>query len=71
MDDLKMISIDKLSNTKLHSIKNNIEIIIRKDEEIIEKYLERYVYTSILSKDIKDKLDTIFKIVSEDILDGI
>ena len=69
--DIKMISLPILTTNTLLSIKNNIEIIINKDEEIIEKYLERIIYTSSLSINVKDKLDKIFKISRESILDNI
>jgi hypothetical protein len=52
----------------LDFIKEDIDIIINKNEEIIEKYLERIVYTSPLSENTKIQLHNIFEKVKTNIL---
>jgi len=44
----------------LNEIKPNIDIIIKKNEEIIKKYLERVIYTSKLPEEIILQLDKVF-----------
>ena len=52
----------------LDFIKKDVDIIINKNEEIIEKYLERIVYTSPLSENTKIQLHNIFEKVKTNIL---
>ena len=44
----------------LNEINPNIDIIIKKDEEIIKKYLERIIYTSKLPDEVTLQLDKVF-----------
>ena len=52
----------------LNEIKNNIDIIIKKDEEIIKKFIERVIYTSKLPDEINTQLDKVFTDVKTHIL---
>jgi hypothetical protein len=65
-DDLKKISI--LMPNDLSSLKDDIEIIIEKNEDIIEKHIER-IYTCPLSPEIKAQLYNIFKKTKASVLD--
>lgn len=55
---LKKINMTLPNN--LNEINTNIDIIIKKDEEIIKKYLERVIYTSKLPDEVKLQLDKVF-----------
>jgi len=46
--------------TNLIEIKNDIELIINKNEIIISKYLERHIYTSTISDINKKKIEELF-----------
>jgi len=65
-NDLKKINMVLPSN--LNKIKNNIDIIINKDEEIIKKYIESVIYTSKLTDDLSKQLEKIYKDVKTHIL---
>ena len=67
--DLNNIHI-KIPKT-LDFIKNDVDTIIKKDEEVIKNYLERIVYTSPLSENTKMQLDKIFDKIRKDILTTI
>ena len=67
--DLNNIHI-KIPKT-LNFIKNDVDTIINKDEEVIKNYLERIVYTSPLSENTKLQLDTIFEKIRKDIISTI
>ena len=67
--ELKNINISIPNN--LDFIKNDINIIFKKDEEVIEKYLARIVYTSPLSENIKIQLHNIYEKVNTNILPTI
>ena len=67
--DLNNIHI-KIPKT-LDFIKNDVETIINKDEQVIENYLERIVYTSPLSEITKSQLHNIFEKVRKDIINNI
>ena len=67
--ELKNINISIPNN--LDFIKNDIDIILKKDEEVIEKYLGRIVYTSPLSENIKRQLHNIYEKVNTNILPTI
>lgn len=69
--DIKIKNINISIPNNLSFIKEDIEFIINKDEEIIEKYLERIVYTSSLSESTKIQLDKIFEKLRKDILSTI
>jgi CRISPR/Cas system CSM-associated protein Csm2 small subunit len=69
--DIKIKNINISIPNNLSFVKEDIEFIINKDEEIIEKYLERIVYTSSLSESTKIQLDKIFEKVRKDILSTI
>jgi hypothetical protein len=72
--DIKNINIvvpNKLINNDNLKIKTDIEKIFRKNEENIRKYLERIIYTSILSKDVNLKLDVIFEETKNTIMDNL
>jgi len=49
------------SINKLDNLVNNIEKILKYDEKIIIKYLERIIFTSILSETTHKQLKDIFK----------
>ena len=55
----------------LDFIKNDVDTIITKDEQAIENYLERIVYTSPLSEITKSQLHNIFEKVRKDIINNI
>ncbi len=44
----------------LSEIKNDFELIINKNEKIISNYLERHIYTSLISETNKTKLEELF-----------
>ena len=46
---------------KLDNLVNNIEKILKYDEKIIIKYLERIIFTSILSETTQKQIEDIFK----------
>lgn len=64
--DLKKINMILPNN--LNDIKQNIDIIIKKDEEIIKKYLERIIYTSKLPDEVNLELDKVFLDTRKNIL---
>lgn len=65
--ELKIISC-YIPNT-LNEIKTDIEIIIKKNEDIIKNYLEKTIYTSSISDSNKEILDIIFSKNKKLILD--
>jgi hypothetical protein len=44
----------------LSEIKNDFELIINKNEKIISNYLERHIYTSLISETNKTKIEELF-----------
>ena len=60
--------INMILPTNLNEIQNNIDIIIKKDEEIIKKFIERIIYTSKLPYEINTQLDKVFTDVKTHIL---
>jgi hypothetical protein len=67
--DLRNISLLVPKNFGI--FKPDIEIFLKKDEEIIEKYIEKTIYTSTLPSNIKNKMNTIFTNVKKQILNSI
>ena len=64
--DLKNINMILPNN--LNEIQTNIDIILKKDEEIIKKYIERIIYTSKIPENIIEQLDKVFQDVREHLL---
>lgn len=68
MDDEELAQSKKLfKTTKIRlsqkiddKLNENILKILEKNEEIIRKYLERGIYTSNLSKEIKEEIENIY-----------
>ena len=46
---------------KTTSIIDDIDEVVDKCEEVIKKYIERMIYTSTLSKNVSENLDSVFK----------
>jgi hypothetical protein len=67
--DLKQINI-KLPE-KLTEYKDDVETLLKRNEAIIEKYLEDVVFVSSLTKETKQSLDMVFKKVRKNIMDKI
>lgn len=44
----------------LSEIKSDFELIINKNEKIISNYLERHIYTSLISETNKTKIEELF-----------
>jgi len=68
---IKVNNINISIPNNLDFIKNDINIILKKDEEVIEKYLARIVYTSPLSENTKIQLHNIYEKVNKTILPTI
>ncbi len=66
LKDIKKISI--LIPTDLNEITKDLEILIHKNENIIKKYLEKNIYTSVITDIEKEKLDIIFTKIKTQIL---
>ena len=66
--ETKLKKINMSIPNNLNKIKNNIDIILNKDEEIIKTYLERIIYTSKLPNDVLIQLNKVFIDVRENIL---
>lgn len=64
--DLKNINMILPNN--LNDIQTNIDIILKKDEEIIKKYIERIIYTSKLPDNVTEQLNKVFQDVREHLL---
>jgi len=64
--DLKNINMILPNN--LNDIQTNIDIILKKDEEIIKKYIERIIYTSKLPDNVTEQIDKVFQDVREHLL---
>ena len=64
--DLKNINMILPNN--LNDIQTNIDIILKKDEEIIKKYIERIIYTSKLPDNVTEQLNKVFQYVREHLL---
>jgi hypothetical protein len=64
--DLKNINMILPNN--LNEIQTNIDIILKKDEEIIKKYIERIIYTSKLPDNVTEQIDKVFQDVREHLL---
>jgi len=64
--DLKNINIILPNN--LNDIQTSIDIILKKDEEIIKKYIERIIYTSKLPDNVTEQLNKVFQDVREHLL---
>ena len=64
--DLK--NINMILPNKLNNIQTNIDIILKKDEEIIKKYIERIIYTSKLPDNVTEQLNKVFQDVREHLL---
>ncbi len=46
---------------KASSLVDDIDEVVDKCEEVIKKYIERIIYTSTLSKNVSENLDSVFK----------
>lgn len=66
LKDIKKISIS--IPTDLNEITKDLEILIHKNENIIKKYLEKNIYTSVITDIEKEKLDIIFTKIKTQIL---
>jgi len=62
-NDLKKMSM--IIPDTISSLDSDLNIIIKKNEDIIKRYIERVIYNSTLSYEIKIKLDEIFEEVRE------
>jgi len=60
--------INMILPNNLNEIKTSIDIILKKDEEIIKKYIERIIYTSKIPENIIEQLDKVFQDVRENLL---
>ena len=49
------------TNTNLDAYCPDVSMLIKEDEKIITRYIERTIMTSTLSQTTKTQLDTIFK----------
>ncbi len=67
--DLKKINI-KIPKS-LTILKSNIETVLKKNESVIEKYLEDNIYISRLPPDIKEKLNNIFEDIRNNLIDNL
>lgn len=66
MDDVKFRK-KCLNIPKLDTMSVEINELLRKDEDIITNYLERFIYTSDLSSDTEKTIKKIYKKISDDI----
>jgi len=60
--------INMILPNNLNEIKTSIDIILKKDEEIIKKYIERIIYTSKLPDNVTEQIDKVFQDVREHLL---
>ena len=67
--DLKKINIVIPNN--LSSIKEDVSKILKLNETIIKKYLERIIYTSTLTDEIEEKIDEVFLDTYNNIIDNL
>jgi len=67
--DLKKINIVIPNN--LSSIKEDVSKILKINETIIKKYLERIIYTSTLTDEIEAKIDEVFLDTYTSIVDNL
>jgi hypothetical protein len=67
--DLKKINIVIPNN--LSSIKEDVSKILKLNETIIKKYLERIIYTSTLTDEIEEKIDEVFLDTYTSIIDNL
>jgi hypothetical protein len=67
--DLKKINIVIPNN--LSSIKEDVSKILKLNETIIKKYLERIIYTSTLTDEIEVKIDEVFLDTYTSIIDNL
>ena len=67
--DLKKINIVIPNN--LSSIKEDVSKILKLNETIIKKYLERIIYTSKLTDEIEEKIDEVFLDTYTSIIDNL
>jgi len=67
--DLKKINIVIPNN--LSSIKEDVSKILKINETIIKKYLERIIYTSTLTDEIEEKIDEVFLDTYNNIIDNL
>lgn len=52
----------------LTEIKDNVKILLEKNEEVIIKYLERFIYTSTLSETTKNEITEIFETIDSKLI---
>ena len=58
LKDVKKININIPNN--LHELEPDLNLIINTTNSIINKYLERQIYKTIISESNKEKIDIIF-----------
>ena len=63
----KRLSAEHLSDN-YSEINNDVSKLLKKNEEVIIAYLERFIYTSNLSDTTKEQLADIFQIIDDNII---